>query len=194
MTLQGLKVIVMNKKGISKMIIAAIIIVIIFIAGIAAYSALNHKIFDEIFGDIFSENGGDGDPSIIEDANSLQFEVDLTSQETTTKYKLTGKNLRAEDMKIRIDMLDGDTGNFSYILNPGEQEAWTKIDSTWMDLSGDFAAQWDSWGLTWLNYTENLQNWSGTGDWSYNAPNGDLIRIYNISVNPVISDSLFQPT
>ena len=97
-------------------------------------------------------------------------------------------------MKIRIDLLGGDTGNFYYILNPGEQEVWANIDSTWIDLSDDFGAQWDSWGIAWINYVDNLQNWDGTGEWSYTAPNGDFIMVYNIAVNPVISDSLFQPT
>ena len=188
MKIQGLNGIAMNKKGISKILIAVIIIVVIVVAGIAAYSALNSGIFNGNGGN------GDGDQLPIEDANSLQFEVDLTSQGTTIKYKLSGKNLRATDMKIRIDLLGGDAGNFYYILNPGEQEAWANIDSTWIDLSDDFGAQWDSWGITWINYVDNLQNWAGTGEWSYTAPNGDFIRVYNIAVNPVISDSLFQPT
>ncbi len=188
MIIQGLKGIAMNKKGISKMLIAVIVVVVIIIAGIAAYDALNSGVFNGNGGN------GDGDPGTIEDANSLQFEVELTSQGTTIKYKLAGKNLRAEDMKIRIDLLGGDAGNFYYILNPGEQEAWANIDSTWIDLSDDFGAQWDLWGIEWINYVDNLQNWAGTGEWSYTAPNGDFIRVYNISVNPVISDSLFQPT
>lgn len=188
MIIQGLKGIAVNKKGIFKMIIVAIIVVVIIFVGISAYFALNNR--------ILNGNGGNWDeaPGPIEDANSLQFEVDLTSQGTTIKYKLSGKNLRATDMKIRIDLLGGDAGNFYYILNPGEQEAWANIDSTWIDLSDDFGAQWDSWGIAWINYVDNLQNWTGTGEWSYTAPNGDFIRIYNIAVNPVISDSLFQPT
>jgi hypothetical protein len=169
------------------MIIAAIIIVVIIIGGILVYNGLNNG--------ILNGNGGfwDENPGPIEDANSLQFEVEITNQETITRYKLTGKNLRAEDMKIQIEFLDVDSDNIYYILNPGEQEVWTKTDNTWKDLSDDFGAQWDLWGNTWINYVNNLQNWTGTGEYTYDRPNSDFIRIYNISVDPDISDSLFQP-
>lgn len=169
-------------------LIAVVVIVIVVVGGIAAYYVMNSG----------NNNGnggnGNGDTVNIEDASSLQFDADVTSQGFTITYKLAGKNLGMANLKIRIDLLGGDAGNYIYILDAGEQKAWANADDTWTDVSSDFTAQWESWGTEWTNYVDNLANWTGTGDWSYTAPNGDSIRIYNISIDPVLPDSLFQPT
>jgi hypothetical protein len=39
-----------------------------------------------------------------------------------------------------------------------------------------------------------MQNWSGTGDYSYTSPTGYNVVIYNIKVNPQLPDLLFQPS
>ncbi len=43
------------------------------------------------------------------------------------------------------------------------------------------------------DYQTSLADWNGLNDWSYTA-NGETVTIHNISVNPSLSDSLFEHT
>ena len=47
------------------------------------------------------------------------------------------------------------------------------------------------WNSLYQGYVTNLSTWTG-GDWTYTAE-GATVRIYDISVNPSIPDSVFQP-
>jgi hypothetical protein len=174
-----------NKKAISKLVIVAIVVIVVVIAGIAVYV---------LYSGTGGENGGNGGETVItvENATSLQYDADVTSQGATITYKLAGKNLGTENLVIRIDLLGGEAGNYSYILNAGAQSAWAAVNDEWTDVSSDFAAQWQSWGTEWTNYVTNLKEWSGTGEYTYTAE-GVSVRIYNISLNPTLADSLFQP-
>jgi hypothetical protein len=96
-------------------------------------------------------------------------------------------------MMLRIDLLGGEAGNYSYILNGGNQTAWAAVNGEWTDITSEFNAQWTSWGTMWTGHVNNLANWSGTGDYTYTDANGDSITIFNITVNPTLPDSLFQP-
>jgi hypothetical protein len=176
-----------NKKGISTLLIVAIVVVVVVIAGIAVYV---------LYSGTGGENGGNGnggeDVYTVENATSLQYDADVTTQGQTFTYKLAGKNLGTENMKLRIDLLGGETGNYSYILNAGDETAWAAVNGEWTDMTTDFAAQWQAWGTEWTNYINNLKNWSGTGEYTYTAE-GVSVRVYNISLNPSLADSLFQP-
>jgi hypothetical protein len=175
-----------NKKGISTLVIVAIIVIAVVIGGIAVYVLYS---------------GGTTEPTPtpeptpdIEGATSIQYDADITSQGATIQYKYAGKNLGTDNLMIRIDLLGGEAGNYSYILNAGDETAWAAVNDEWTDVSSDFAAQWAAWGAAW---TENLDalkaNWSGTGDYTFTAENGDSITIKNVSLNPELADSLFQP-
>lgn len=169
----------MNKKGISTLVIVAIIVIAVVIAGIAVYVLYS---------------GGGGEEVTVENATSIQYDADITSQGATIQYKYAGKNLGTDNLMIRIDLLGGEAGNYSYILNAGDQTAWAAVNDEWTDISSDFTAQWTAWGSTWTANLDALKaDWSGTGDFTFTAENGDSITIKNVSLNPELADSLFQP-
>jgi len=171
----------MNKKTIY--IIVAVLIVII-VVGVAAYALLYN-----------SGGGGTTSPTPtpivgVADATTLQFSANVTSQGTTVEYKWYGKDIHA-NMTLRVDLLGGASGNYSYILNAGEEKSWSSTDNgvTW--TPGNFTADWISWSPLWTGYVDNLTHWSGSGNYAYTDPSGEAITLFNISVNPTIPDSTF---
>ena len=82
--------------------------------------------------------------------------------------------------------------DFIYIINGALEKVWAYSDGEWIELSEFFPTYWDTWNSAWQGYRTNLLDWTGYGDWTYTTPNGDSVRIYNISINPSLSDSLFQ--
>ena len=163
--------------------LVAVVVIIIVVAVVAgAYVLMN-------------PSGGGENTYTVANATSLQYDADVTAQGTTITYKFAGINLGTSNLTIRVDLLGGEAGNFSYILNGGEQKAWAKTDSTWTDVSSDFTNQWAGWGTEWTNNVNALGAWTtGSGDVTYTNANGDSILIYNISLNPTLADSLFQPS
>ena len=176
----------MNKNTMYALVaVVVIIVVVVVVAG--AYVLMNP-----------SGGGGGGgggeNTYTVANATSLQYDADVTSQGMTLTYKFAGINLGTSNLTLRVDLLGGESGNFSYILIGGEQKAWANADGTWTDVSSDFTNQWNAWGTQWTANVDALASWSGTGDYTYTAANGDSVKIYNISVNPTLADSLFQPS
>lgn len=170
-----------NKKTIY--IVVAVLVVVIVVAGAAAYVLLNN-----------SGNGGQSTPTVsVAVATNLQFNANVTSQGTTVEYQWAGRDIHANNLTIRVDVLGGASGNYSYILDAGQQKSWSSTDNgvTWI-VSTDFAGDWNSWGPQWTGYLDNLANWSGSGDYSYTNAAGEAITLFNISVNPTIPVSTFQ--
>jgi len=166
-------------------ILVAALVIVIVVAGIGIYLYMGT-------GDGGGGGGGGENTYTVSNATSLQFEANVTSQGYTIPYKLAGKNLGTANLTLRIDLLGGEAGNYSYILNAGDKTAWEAIEGVWTDKSSDFNAQWASWGTQWTGYVDALKSWSGTGDYSYTATDGSSIKTYDISINPTLSDSLFQ--
>ena len=164
------------------LIVIVIIVVVVAVAG--AYLLMN--------------NGG-GNTSKIADAKRLQYNADVSYQgASATVFTWTAKNVGASDMVLRIDLMGGESGNYTYILNSGAQTAWLSSNGTWTNVSSDFTNQWNYWVGTGKQWTLNLNAletiWSGTGDCTYTTPSGNgVIRIYNVAINPSLADSLFQP-
>jgi hypothetical protein len=127
-------------------------------------------------------------------ASSLQFSVDVSSggtlQETYTYYI---KNIGTSNAMFRVEGT-GSQGNFVYIINGAQQKAWVYENGAWTDLSSEFSTQWSSWSSAFTGYKNNLVNWPGYGDWTYTAPDGTTVRLYDITVNPSLADSLFSPS
>jgi len=164
---------------------AAVVVIIIVVAVAGAYVLMN--------------SGGGGNTVKVADATSLQYDVDVTYQGDITHFKWAAKNVGATDMVLRIDLLGGESGNYTYIMNHGTQTAWMAVNGIWTDVSSDFTNQWNTWVGTdkdWTNHLNRLTtNWSGTGDYTYtNSTTGTTIRYYDIAVNPTFADSLFQHT
>jgi hypothetical protein len=174
---------IMNKKTMYALVAIVVIIVAVAVAG--AY--------------VLTNSGGGGKTVTIADATSLQYDSDVTYQGDITLTKWTAKNVGATDMALHLDILHGEQGNYTYILNRGDQTAWLAVNGTWTDVSSDFTNQWNTWVGTDKRWTNDLDalstNWSGTGDYTYtNSATGTTFRIYNIAINPTLDDSLFQHT
>jgi hypothetical protein len=177
----------MEKKMMYALVGVVVIIVVVAVAG--AYVLMNS-----------GGGGGGADTYTVANATSLQYNSEVTYQgaTTTTLFNWAAKNVGATDMVLRIDILGGESGNYTYILNGGTQTAWMSVNGTWTNVSSDFTNQWNTWVGTGQRWTENLDalttNWSGTGDYTYtNSATGTTMRIYNVAINPTLADSLFQP-
>jgi hypothetical protein len=164
--------------------LAATVVIIVVVASAGTYALMN--------------SGGGGKTVKVADATSLQFDADVTYEGTPTGlFKWAAKNVGATDMVVRLDILGvNNTGNYTYILNGGDQTAWLSNNGTWTNVSTDFTNQWNAWvGTALTNDLNALATWSGTGDYNYIDSDGKTTaRIYNIAINPTIADSLFQHT
>jgi hypothetical protein len=140
-----------------------------------------------------SKGGGNTQSVSVANAASLEFMANVTSQpgSIVVTHACYGKNIGTSNLTVRIDILGGETGNWSIILDTGQEKSWNNTDNG-AYASGNFTADWAFWGTRWTNYVTNLKNWSGTGDYSYTSSNGNPVTIYNIKVNPKLPDSLFQ--
>jgi hypothetical protein len=169
----------MNKNTIYGVVAAAVII--IAVAAVAGYYLLMNP-------------GGETPPTpvTVETATSLKYDATVTSQGSDIPYQFAGTDLNTTSLKLRIDVLGGESGNYSYILNAEDQTAWSAVNGEWTDVSSDFTNQWTSWGTLWTNYMDALKSWSGTGDYTFTDTNGDSVHISNISLNPTLAASLFQ--
>ena len=173
----------MNKKAISTLVIVAIIVIAVVIAGIAVY--------------VLYSGGGEETPTPnpVEGATSMRFDVNATVDGELQINRVTTKNLGTSDVLLRVDQTDAQGNDFIYLMNQTGSEAWANFAGEWTDVSSDFATYWDNplIGKAGLDsYMTALANWSGTGDYEYTS-NGDSFIIYNIVVDPTLEDSVFQP-
>jgi hypothetical protein len=173
----------MEKKMMYALVAVVIIVVVVVVAG--AYVLMN--------------SGGGGITYTVANATSLQYNAEVSYKgETPVLFNWAAKNVGATDMVLRIDLLGGESGNYTYIMDHGTQTAWLSNNGTWTNVSSDFTNQWNTWVGTGKQWTSNLDalatNWSGTGDYTYTTATGNtVIRIYNVAINPTLADSLFQP-
>ncbi len=94
---------------------------------------------------------------------------------------------------IRIESTDTDSYKEIYIVNGQLQKAWNYIDSEWSEISGtQYQLRYNVLAAAWKGYVDALAGWNGSGDYTYTQ--GDAtVRISNISVNPSLADSMFEP-
>jgi hypothetical protein len=168
----------MNKK----MMYALVSVVVIIVAAVAVAGAY-----------VLMNSGGGGKTVKVADATSLQYDVDVTYQGTTSLSKFAGKNLGASDIILRIDLSGGGQANYTNIINGADQTAWRSTNGNWTDVSTTYNTIWDiGCGKQWTNNVNALANWSGTGDYTYTDSVGTSYRIYNVVINPTLDNSLFQ--
>lgn len=187
----------MGQKGVLKLVIVVIIVVVVLVVGVAAYLALSGGGGggDTSNGTTHGGNGNGGTTVDVAGASNLRFSVSVTQAGTEQDvYTYRVKNAGTSSVMMRIDMATATGEDYIYIINGAQQKVWTYSDGEWMDLSVAYQSYWDTWNSAWEGYRNNLADWTGLGDWSYTAPNGDSVRIYNIDVNPTLADSLFQPS
>ena len=121
---------------------------------------------------------------------SLKFSVSVTENGAVKgAYTFWGKNVGEDNFAMRIEYED-ENGDGIFIFNAGTKQAWTYSNGEWTDISSYFDMQYDLWKNTWAGYVNGLAAWAGTGEYSYTA-GSSTFRIYDISVNPALEDSLF---
>jgi hypothetical protein len=132
-----------------------------------------------------------GAPTVV-GATSLKYSVSLTEAGVVQgTYTYQGKNAGTSSFMMRIDSTDSSNVQSTIIINGAEQKAWTYSDAQWTDISAAYTTYYNIWNPLWQGYVTSLSAWSGIGDYSYTQGNA-TVRIYEISVNPVLADSLFQ--
>jgi hypothetical protein len=171
----------MNQKTLVIAVVAVVVIAVV-VAGV-----------------YLATRGGGGGPTptptptatpTVADASSLQYSVEITGGETAGTYTFKAKNIGESNMMIRVDISSGGV-ELSYVVNGAQQKSWMYMDGTWTEST--FATDWDDWSATMTDYKESLADWSGTGEYTYTV--GDTtVRIYGITVNPTLADSLFAPS
>jgi hypothetical protein len=186
----------MNQKGIQKLIIVVIVVVVLAVVGVAAYWAMSSGGGEDGGGNGVIDGGGNGDETTVDvaGASSLQFSVRVTpAGMDSEEYTYMIKNAGTSSLMMRIEM-ESSGDNWVYIINGAQEKAWVYSEGEWVDFSDLFPTYWDTWNSAWEGYRTNLLDWTGVGDWSYTTPNGDAVRIYDVTVNPSLADSLFQPS
>ncbi|MFO7773843.1 MAG: hypothetical protein R6V59_07940 [Dehalococcoidia bacterium] len=133
----------------------------------------------------------DNDVPDIATATSLHFTVEWTNDEKMV-WTYMAKDIGTENLKLRIEMTNG--YDMAYVVNGELREVWVVSEGEWVAMPD---AQWDEW---WDEHRADLHahiselhDWTH-GDWTYTEPiTGYSVRIYNIQVDPHISDALFEP-
>jgi hypothetical protein len=142
-----------------------------------------------------TDNGHEDDGGTEVDvggASSMQFKVSVDpADEESVEYEYMIKNAGTSSLMMRIEM-ESAGEEFIYIINGAQETVWICSDGEWMELSSMYQSYWETWNSAWQGYQTSLLDWTGHGEWSYTTPNGDSVRIYDINVNPSLSDSLFQ--
>jgi hypothetical protein len=164
----------MNQKGIAPLIIVAVVAVVAVTAGVGIYVATR-------------AGGGGGN---IAEATSLQFKADTTIQGVSGTYAFKAKNIGTSNMMMRIEgAYQGQ--NVIMIINGALQKLWMYGGGQWMDLSTNYLEYENTWTTAFQGYLTQLGGWTGC-DWSYtDNSTGITIHLYNIVVNPSLSDSIF---
>ena len=164
-----------KKRRISPIIIAIIVIVAIAAVGI---------------GYILTRGA---EPSAdIETATSLSFKVDTTVMGTEYTMTFKGKDIQSTNTKFRIDGTIADE-EFKLIIYTGEENAWMWMSATgWQDVSATMQPYLEQYQTQFDAYKEELSGWTG-GDYTYTDPTtGATVRIYDVTINPDLPDTLFQ--
>jgi hypothetical protein len=185
-----------NKAGLATIAIVAVLVVAVVIAAAAGYYFLSQPPANPSDGtptptppEGTATPNPTGSPNIGE-ASSLKYSVTVTENGAQAgAYTFWGKNAGTNDFSMRIEYTD-DEGDGTYIFNGAQKKAWVYAGGEWTDISEYFNMQWDIWNNVWSGYTTSLNAWAGTGDYTYSAE-GTTVRIYDISVNPTLEDSLF---
>jgi hypothetical protein len=125
----------------------------------------------------------------VADASSLQYSVNLSADTPSAlrgTYTYSGKNVGTSSFMMRIEFTDLSNYQSIIILNGAQQKAWEYSAGKWSEISA-----YGTYYNVWQGYVGVLAAWNGTGDYSYTLSRA-TVRIYDISVNPVLADSLFQ--
>jgi hypothetical protein len=175
-------------RGLSKLVIVAIILVAIVLCGFAIY--------------YFSQNGTTKqDVYTVQNATSLQVSANvvgnnaLGSQGLLNPFNWSVTNVGTSNQKIRLTIYanESDQSGFTYILISQNQAAWKNENGTW--VNANYNELNSLWGAEWTQLLNQLKaNWTGNGNVSFNNSFGDNVTVTKVAINPELSDSAFEPT
>ena len=175
-------------KGLSKLVIMAIIVIAIVLGAIAIY--------------YFSQNGTiKQDVYTVQNATSLQVSANVvgsnvvSNQGAPNPFNWSVANIGTSNQKIRLTIYanESDQTGFSYIVNSQNQAAWKNENGTW--VSTNYNDLNNLWGAEWNQTLTQLKaNWTGNGNVTFNNSFGDNVTVTNVVINPELSDSAFEPT
>ena len=179
---------VIINKGLSKLVIVAIIIIAIGLSAIALY--------------YFTQNGAiKQDVFTVQNATSLQVSADVvgsnvvTSQGAPQPFNWSVANIGTTNQKIRLTIYadESEQTGFTYIVNSQNQIAWKNENGTW--VSSDFNDLNNLWGAQWNQTLNQLKaNWTGNGNVSFTDSFGDNVTVIKVVINPELPNSVFEPT
>ena len=187
----------MDKKAMSKNIIVVLIVAILAVSTIAVYLAMSGGPSDGAATDTTNDGDttdttNDGTTVDVSGASSLQFKVIMDPADgDNIDYTYSVKNAGTSSLMMRIEM-QAEGESFIYIINGAQEKVWMYSEGEWMDFSEMYPTYWETWNSAWQGYHDTLIDWTGVGDWTYTTPNGDSVRIYDITINPSLPDSLFE--
>ncbi len=125
----------------------------------------------------------------VADASSLKYSVSLNADTPAAlrgTYTYYGKNIGTSSFMGRIEFTDLANYQTIIILNGAQQKSWEYSGGKWTEISA-----YGTYNNVWQGYVGVLASWNGTGDYTYTLGQA-TVRIYDISVNPVLGDSLFE--
>jgi hypothetical protein len=175
-------------KGLSKLVIIAIIIIAIVLSAIAIY--------------YFSQNGTTKQNVFtVQNATSLRVSADVvgsnvvSNQGAPNPFNWSVINIGTNNQKIRLTIYanESDQTGYSYIVNSQNQAAWKNENGTW--VSANFNELNNLWGAQWIQTLNQLKaNWTRNGNISFKNSFGDNVTITKVVINPELPDSTFEPT
>lgn len=139
-----------------------------------------------------TRGGGGGSGGDVAGASSLQFSADETAGGVKTTYTYSAKNIGTSDAMLRIEWTTSGADNI-YIINGAQKQAWIYGDGVWTNYSDYYSEYWSDWNSTFTGITNSFASHLSGSGYTYTDPStGDTVRIYNVSVNPSLPDSLFE--
>ena len=126
-------------------------------------------------------------------ATSLDFIAQVTTQGDLYTYRYRARNIGTSSLDLRIDMSSSQM-NAVYIVSGSTQHAWLYTSGQWMDMSQSFAQYWGTWNTSFYGYQTALaEKWTGLQGWTDTIPGVGTVTYTDITINPALSASLFQP-
>jgi hypothetical protein len=132
-------------------------------------------------------------------ATSLDFTVEyVTEGNGSATYRYRARNIGTSDLDIRIDGNIQGVGEVAYILSGSAQNGWIYTEGQWVSYTDsgytDFNLFWDAWAAGFNGYHQSLvEGWTGLQNWTYTIPGDGTVTYTNVTINPSLPGSVFQP-
>jgi len=130
--------------------------------------------------------------------SSLDFKLDSDYEGEAATYRFRYKDIGTDEEAIRVDMTESTGDTLIIIMDRGERSVYVKDvgGESWETFPGMIMDQmWDTWREPYLTLPDRgsttWQDLEG-GEYEYNSVDG-TVKIYDISVDEPIDDSLFLP-